>query len=177
LYYGNFIQQARALVKPMLTIKSVNKEVLAFWGLLQLPLSHGVRASFFRVLSYFKTYQNFGIAHHFKTFKHWFSIEKNRPYVGYLELWDGRILRGWACCLSSNEPIQVTILVNDLKVKTFTASLPRADVADVHEKANLNCGFKQHIDASAWGSSYTLRVVFSKTGQDLPGGPIYVAMT
>lgn len=173
LYYGNFIQYARKLIKPMLAKNSMNKELWAMWGLLQLPLSHGLRASFFSVLNYFKTYRNFGLIHHFKIFNRWFNLEVSRPYVGYLDFFEGGVLQGWACCLTSDEPIEISILVNDHKIKTLVANLPRADVADVYDKAILNCGFKQAFDASDWGERYTLRVVFSKTGQDLPGGPIY----
>jgi SAM-dependent methyltransferase len=93
---------------------------------------------------------------------------------GYIDLWDGQYLKGWAFFAKQNQPIKLHIILNGKIIAETIADLPRQDVADVHGAEKINCGFSVALPLPDVGSSYTVQVAETSTGQKICSTPFVI---
>lgn len=74
------------------------------------------------------------------------AIEKNKDYVGYIDLLEPRRISGWALSTLHPEPVSVDVWVNGTLKQTATANLPRPDVASQNKRFHETCGFECLLD-------------------------------
>ncbi len=173
LYYGNFIKEAKNLIRPLLAKHKTDKELWLFWGMLQLRLQGSYKNHLFKALIHLKTYQDLSVIQHIQFLFRVYKKRRHKAFVGNLESWDGDSIIGWACCLDVKKPISVTLLINNQKIMTVLANEPRTDVAAVYSKIYLKSGFLIKLDRDI-SDNQPIHVIFTDTGKNLPGSPIYL---
>ena len=175
LYQGNFITEAREALTPLVNNGALlsNPKVKLLWQALQLQSKSQSKNWLLGTLI---NLRNQNKANVWKSARNWYRQRGQKKsikslYMGYLDLWNGKELSGWACGPKKSMPCKINVLVDDVVVANIVADLPRKDVAEMYGKRYLKSGFYLNLQSINLNGQ-TLRVVYADTHEDLNHSPI-----
>ncbi|MFZ2726396.1 MAG: class I SAM-dependent methyltransferase [Methylococcaceae bacterium] len=92
-------------------------------------------------------------------------------FIGYAEKITNKGVYGWAHDINSNEPVNISLWVNEVFISNTIANLERQDVAAIHGKQSLYSGFYIPLFLEK-DKTYTVQLRYTQTGLHLANSPL-----
>lgn len=177
LYRGNFFDEARAVLAPFMTREHVFRQpkFALLWQAIQLQVQGKSKTLLLNALTHLRYKDKADL---WKWAMNWLRYRGHKKtiqtrFIGYLDLFDGQQLSGWACNREQTSPVGIKVFVDGQLISEAIANLPRTDVAEIYGKSHLNSGFHIALNSQVV-KGQTLRVVISETGDDLIHSPVII---
>lgn len=112
------------------------------------------------------------IQYGYETDKNWtihYRPEESTDWIGWLDRFSGSKVVGWAQKLSSDDPVEVILYINDQEIMRAVADKFRQDLLDANIHPEGKCAFVFHIENVVQLNPYdTIRVRPAGADEDLP---------